>query len=334
MHNLTFSSHYARAVLHGLEERGLPIADLLHKNGIDPDFIYPPRARLPTEQFIRLFRMTWKVLDDEFMGRTTEPCRVGHFHLMGSLVVHSATLEDVIRQSIRCYRLFNHDIEIELNTEGEEAELTMTHRHPELDPDQFLIEWLLMVWHRLVGWLIGRKIVLSHATFQHGLPGHFDEYRFVFPCQCYFDQERNSLFFSKAYLTMPVTRTPEELDEFVLSSPRNLLVWTDDDDSLTTRVRRLLEGMEQDRLPTLETMADHLNMTSNTLSRKLKSEGSAYQKIKDNLRRDQAVTLLLRPNLTITEISSQLGFTEPGAFSRAFKHWTGLSPLAYRKQDH
>ncbi len=333
MNHLTFSSHYARAILHGLEQKGLPTAQLLHRNGIDPDFIYPPRARLPTEQFIRLFRMTWKVLDDEFMGRTTAPCRVGHFHLMGSLVVHSTTLEDVIRQSIRCYQLFNRDIQIELNSDGEEAELTMTHRHPELDPDQFLIEWLLMVWHRLVGWLIGRKIVLSHATFKHELPGHFDEYRFVFPCQCHFDQQRNSLFFSKTCLTMPVTRTPTELDEFILSSPRNLLVWTDDDDSLTTLVRKQLEGMEQDRLPTLDVMAEQLNMTSNTLSRRLKAEGSAYQKIKDNLRRDQAVTLLLRPNLTITDISSQLGFAEPGAFSRAFKHWTGLSPLAYRKQD-
>ncbi|MCK7553372.1 AraC family transcriptional regulator [Marinobacter goseongensis] len=333
MNHLTFSSHYARAILHGLEKKGLPTAELLRRSGIDGDFIGPPRARLPTEQFIRLFRMTWKVLDDEFMGRTTEPCQVGHFHLMTSLVVHSANLEEVIRQSIRCYRLFNQDIQIELSVEGEEAALTMSHRHPELDPDQFLIEWLLMVWHRLVGWLIGRKIVLSHATFTHSLPSHFDEYRFVFPCQCFFNRERNSLHFSKAYLAMPVTRTPAEVDEFILSSPRNLLVWTDDDDSLTTQVRQRLEDMEQSRLPTLGRIAEQLNMTSNTLSRRLRAEGSAYQKIKDNLRRDQAVTLLLRPNLTITEISSQLGFAEPGAFSRAFKHWTGLSPLAYRKQD-
>lgn len=80
-------------------------------------------------------------------------------------------------------------------------------------------------------------------------------------------------------------------------------------------------------------MAEQLHMTAYTLSRKLKAEGSSYQKIKDNLRRDQAVIMLTRQNLTVSEISSQLGFAEPGAFSRAFKHWTGLSPLAYRKQD-
>ncbi len=334
MKNLTFSSHYARSILHGLEKNGHAADDLLIRRGIDPDVIRQPKARVPTDQFIRLFRLAWKELDDEFMGRTTLPCRVGHFHLMGSLVIHCDNLEQVIRQSIRCYTLFSDDIRIELDTTGDEAELSLTHRRPELDPDNFLVEWLLLVWHRLVGWLIGRKIVLSHATFTHSLPQHFDEYRFVFPCQCHFDEQRNSLFFSKNYLTMPVTRSEAELDEFIESSPRDLLIWTDEDNSTTTQVRQLLENSEESKLPNLDWISEQLHMTSYTLCRKLKAEGSSYQKIKDNLRRDQAVIMLTRQNLTVAEISTHLGFAEPGAFSRAFKHWTGLSPLAYRQQDH
>ncbi|WP_148863527.1 AraC family transcriptional regulator [Marinobacter fonticola] len=333
MKNLTFSSHYARAALHGLEKQRGNCDALLRSRDIDPELIREPKARVPREQFIRLFRLVWKELDDEFMGRTTHPCRVGHFHLMGSLVVHSSNLEDVLRQSIRCYRLFSDDIRIELDLEGDEARLSLTHRHPELDPDHFLVEWLLMVWHRLVGWLIGRKIVLSQATFTQALPHHFDEYRFIFPCRCHFERESNSLFFSKQYLTMPVVRSVRELDEFILGSPRHLMIWTVDDDSVTTQVRRLLESCDESRLPNLDWVSGQLHTTSYTLSRKLKAEGSAYQKIKDNLRRDQAVTLLTRQNLSVAEISAQLGFTEPGAFSRAFKHWTGVSPLAYRQQD-
>ncbi|GAA3572635.1 MULTISPECIES: AraC family transcriptional regulator [Marinobacter] len=333
MKNLTFSSHYARAIVYGLEKNGYNVQNLLTDRDIDLALIREPKARVPTKQFIRLFRLTWKELDDEFMGRTSRPCRVGHFHLMGSLVVHSTNLEEVLRQSIRCYRLFNEDIEITLNLEGDEVELSLAHHHPELDPDNFLVEWLLLVWHRLVGWLIGRKIVLSQATFTHELPPHFDEYRFVFPCRCDFGRERNSLFFSKQYLTMPVARTSKELDDFVLSSPRDLLIWTDEDDSITTQVRQALELCDEEKLPNQDWIASQLHMTAYTLSRKLKAEGSSYQKIKDNLRRDQAVTMLTRQNLSVADISSRLGFAEPGAFSRAFKHWTGVSPLAYRKQD-
>jgi AraC-like DNA-binding protein len=333
MNNLTFSSHYARALLHGPRTQGLDINALLAECRIDPDLISQPKARIPTGQFIRLFRLIWRELNDEFMGRTSAPCRIGHFHLMGSLVVHSANLEEVIRQSIRCYRLFSDDIEIRLNLNAEEVELSLIHHRPELDPDSFLAEWLLMVWHRLIGWLIGRKIVLSHAHFSHPLPAHFDEYRFIYPCKCHFEQPRTSIFFSKNYLSMPVTRTPAELDEFILSSPRDLLIWTVDDDSLSTRVRGLLEGFDESGLPNLDWVSEQLHTTSYTLSRKLKAEGTSYQAIKDNLRRDQAIMMLTRQNLNIGEISSQLGFAEPGAFSRAFKHWTGVSPLTYRKQE-
>jgi len=333
MKNLTFSSHYARAILQGYRSQGRDVARLLARCEIDPDLISQPKARLRTGQFIRLFRRIWRELDDEFMGLTSRPCRVGHFHLMGSLVVHSTNLEEVIRQSIRCYRLFSEDIEISLDLSGDEVELSLTHHRPELDPNNFLVEWLLMVWHRLVGWLIGRKIVLSHASFTHSLPAHFDEYRFVYPCQCLFDQPRNSIFFSKNYLSMPVMRTIREVDEFIINSPRDLLIWTDEDNSLTTRVRSLLEGFDGDGLPNLDWVSKQLHTTSYTLSRKLKAEGTSYQKIKDNLRRDQAIMMLTRQNLSIGDISCQLGFAEPGAFSRAFKHWTGVSPLAYRKQE-
>ncbi|MBR9827126.1 MAG: AraC family transcriptional regulator [Oceanospirillales bacterium] len=333
MNNLTFSSHYARAMLQGYRTQGRNVDALLAACEIDPDVIRQPKARIGTGEFIRLFRLIWRELDDEFMGLTSTPCKVGHFHLMGSLAVHSSNLQEVIEQSIRCYRLFSDDIEIRLDLSSEEVELSMTHHRPDLDPDNFLVEWLLMVWHRLIGWLIGRKIVLSHATFSHSLPAHFDEYRFIYPCECHFEQPRSSIFFSRNYLSMPVTRSPRELDEFIISSPRDLLIWTDEDHSLSTQVRGLLESFDQGGLPNLDWVSEQLHTTSYTLSRKLKAEGTSYQKIKDNLRRDQAIMMLTRQNLSISDISSQLGFAEPGAFSRAFKHWTGVSPLAYRKQE-
>lgn len=333
MKHLTFSSHYARAALYGLEQRRSDWRALLAARAIDYGLIREPLARIPTDQFVSLFRLVWGTLDDEFMGRTQRPCRVGHFHLMGSLAVHANNLQEVLQQSTRCYDLFSDDVKIEVLEHEEHIELSLNHRQPQLDPDNFLVEWLLLVWHRFCGWLIDHKIVLSKATFQHSLPPHFDEYQFVYPCRCYFDQPRNSLFFSKNLLTMPVVRSEQELDEFVKTSPRNLMIWSAEDDSFTTRIRRLLESCDSTRLPTLEQVAGQLHMTSYTLCRKLKAEGSAYQKIKDNLRRDQAVIMLTRQNLSIAEISNELGFAEPGAFSRAFKSWTGVSPLAYRKHE-
>jgi len=72
-------------------------------------------------------------------------------------------------------------------------------------------------------------------------------------------------------------------------------------------------------------------MTTKTLRLKLKNEGITYQKHKDVMRRDLAIHYLTKQNVPITKIAQRLGFSEPSAFNRAFKTWTGVTPGAYRK---
>jgi AraC-like DNA-binding protein len=61
----------------------------------------------------------------------------------------------------------------------------------------------------------------------------------------------------------------------------------------------------------------------------LQREGTSFRGLRDQARREQAVALLASSKLQVREIAWQLDMTEP-AFSRAFKSWTGMTPLAYR----
>lgn len=74
-------------------------------------------------------------------------------------------------------------------------------------------------------------------------------------------------------------------------------------------------------------------MSAQTLRRHLREEGSSFQELKDNLRRDLAIYHLSRNEISIQLIAEQLGFSEPSAFHRAFKKWTGLTPGAYRSLE-
>lgn len=71
-------------------------------------------------------------------------------------------------------------------------------------------------------------------------------------------------------------------------------------------------------------------MSPQTLRRHLKREGNTFQGIKDGWRRDTAITLLAETPIPIAEIARRVGFSESSTFHRAFKHWTGLQPSAYR----
>src|SRR5690625_4151954 len=64
----------------------------------------------------------------------------------------------------------------------------------------------------------------------------------------------------------------------------------------------------------------------------LAAEGTTFQNTKDQLRRDLAIELLNKTTLPVAAIGSRLGFQDAAAFNRAFRHWTGSAPGAYRKR--
>ena len=72
-------------------------------------------------------------------------------------------------------------------------------------------------------------------------------------------------------------------------------------------------------------------MTTRTLQRKLADEDVSFQQLKDGLHRDQSINLLRDSGLTVAAVGQRIGFAEPAAFSRAFRQWTGMSPLGYRR---
>jgi AraC-like DNA-binding protein len=84
-------------------------------------------------------------------------------------------------------------------------------------------------------------------------------------------------------------------------------------------------------LPDFEVLARELHTASATLRRRLHEEGESYQSIKDQLRRDLAITYLSHSDRSVMDIALELGFAEPSAFHRAFKKWTGASPGHYRR---
>ena len=83
-------------------------------------------------------------------------------------------------------------------------------------------------------------------------------------------------------------------------------------------------------MPSFEGLTVLLNMSARTLRRRLDKEGTSYQRIKDNARRDVAIAMLSRDRLTVSEVAEQVGFSDPSAFHRSFKKWTGESPGSYR----
>ena len=98
---------------------------------------------------------------------------------------------------------------------------------------------------------------------------------------------------------------------------------------MTDQVRRALRPALSGDGGQLESIARRLGVTSRSLQRRLRDEGSSFHTLRDETRRSLA-DRYLGEGLSLSEISFLLGFSEPSAFFRAFKRWTGLTPIEHR----
>jgi AraC-like DNA-binding protein len=332
MRERTIASHFARAALGGAQRRGYDYSALLQQLGISPELLDEPRARIAPEQFARLIQALWLALDDEYLGFGKGQSKPGSFAMMCHAVIHCRNLDKALNRGLLFYSLFPDAPRLTLTREDEMIRLSLDDAHL-WDPDHFLTESLLVIWHRFGSWLIGQRIRLEQATFSYPRPEHGAEYDLLFSCPFEFSTLHSSLLFHSRYLNMPLLQDERTLKLFLERSPADLLSRPDDGDSLSSQLRRLL-SRDSSRWPDLEAVAAHLHISPQTLRRHLREEGSSFQELKDQLRRDIAIYHLSRANLSLQQIAEQLGFSEPSAFHRAFKKWTGLTPGAYRAQEN
>jgi AraC-like DNA-binding protein len=336
MRERTIASHFARAALRGAQRYGYDCSDLLQQLGISPELLEEPRARIAPEQFTRLLQSLRLELNDEYLGLGQGRSLPGSFAMMCHAVIHCRNLEKALNRGLLFYSLFPDAPRMIMTREDDWIRLSLDDGQLR-DPDHFLSESLLVIWHRFGSWLIGQRIRLEQATFSYPRPEHGAEYDLLFACPLEFSTASgsaapSSLLFHSRYLNMPLLQDERTLKHFLERSPADLLSRPDDGHSLSSQLRRLLSG-DRSPWPDLDAVAAHLHISPQTLRRHLREEGTSFQELKDQLRRDIAIYHLSRNDLPLQQIAEQLGFSEPSAFHRAFKKWTGLTPGAYRAQE-
>jgi len=176
----------------------------------------------------------------------------------------------------------------------------------------------------------GLKVPLDEVTLKLPKPNHSAEHRLMYPCPVHYEHAQDSIVFDRSFLDLPVVQTPSTLREHLPQLPQEWFKRQAYYPVFTRRVKDYLESNTELVGINMDEMATQLQMTSRTLRRKLTEEGTSFQLLKDEMRRDAAIHHLSQPNQAISQIATLLGFSEPAAFARAFKQWTGVPPSVYR----
>jgi AraC-like DNA-binding protein len=325
----TVPIQYVKALLKAAVFRGLDRDKLLLEAGITSELLGNNKTRLSAATYANFSHLISEELQDEFGGFMNTPCKPGTYEMMCYACINCPTLETFLLRGIKFYGLVTDSIELELSKDDKDAQYVLSTQPGTEDPDNFLAFILLGIVHRLSSWVIDQPLILKSVSFTHSRPGTASEYNFLFKAPIKFDQADNSLNFSSSYLDMPVQQSDQTLQEFLAKPELQLMGLSSSDNSLVVKVKRLIKDKVSTEFPEFESIAEHLHSTTVTLRRRLREEGSSYQQIKDDLRRDTAIFNLGKGSMSIEQVAESVGFSEPTSFFRAFKRWTGVTPRAY-----
>lgn len=334
MRTSTIASHYVRASIAGAVAQGLDANTLLEKAGIGIEILHEPKARIYPDKLAKLLRIIAHSLQDEFLGHDAKPSTHGSFETLCQLILPCATLREALTLGTAYYKLFDMAIHTQYEEDAKNGYLVSTQHHPCLNHQHYLVEYQLVLWHRIACWLTGKRIPIKLAEFAYKRPEHAEEYRLFFYGPHKFEQSKTQLSFDSSFMDLPVIRSREDLPELMKEAPYVFLVKPNNTASINAQIRRILENNLDPEMPDFESVAFQLNTSTQTLRRRLKDEDTSFQAIKDQVRRDLAIYYLSDNKLSINEIALKVGFTEPSTFHRAFKKWTGVTPGDYRSEQN
>ena len=84
----------------------------------------------------------------------------------------------------------------------------------------------------------------------------------------------------------------------------------------------------------IDAVASKLSVSSKTLERRLSERDESFSALSDAIRQDLAKQYLRETDFRLEQIAYLTGYSEPAALVRAFKRWTGTTPMQFRANHH
>lgn len=323
------SAAYARGLVDLAVKKGADQQALLMQSRIESEELLDPDARIPLERYIELMRAARASSGDDALalhyGEATDISSVSVIGLIGQA---AGTMMDALVQLNRYVRLVvdvnltgGQRFELDHNRDGLWLVDTRKHpnRFPELTESAFA---QLITGPRHLGVPAFARTV--HVT--HPAPAYAAEYQRIFQTPVTFQSDRNAIRIDPAVMTQRVARLPEYAFGVLTGHADALLGTLDGPETTRSAVEQLLiRGLPAGNIQ-MRDVADQLSVSRQTLYRRLRAEGVTFDHVLDDLRLRLAREYLGPGNLSVNETAYLLGFSDPAAFSRAFKRWTGSSP--------
>ncbi|GAA3050041.1 AraC family transcriptional regulator [Streptomyces glomeratus] len=322
----TVAASYAHAVAHarGPQDMGTGAA------GTTGGAWASPTQRLPFAEVRRLWELLLGPDEEPHVGLVVgSSLRPADLHVLGHLVLASASLAEAAAAAVRYHRLVSEAGVVSLDRGPQRSRLVYrpTVAPGVMHPQQ--VEAVVTGMVTAAGWIAPDWAPVSVA-FTHraiGAPGRYTE---ILRCPVVFDAAENAVTVRTTELDRPRALTDPALTALHRRHADGLLGGLPATDMLCARVRGWLDQADLLRARP-EDLRDVLFLSPRTLRRALREEGTSWRELLDEARHMRALQLLRTTDLTLDAVARQVGLSGAAALVRAFTRWHHMTPGAYRR---
>jgi len=327
----TVSAGYAKALLDLAVSKSASEVELLRRAGIDPAALLNLDARVPFSKFKRLMRAGQELSGEPALGlEFGAAVSMQEISIVGLICRASETMADAFEQMNRYGRLV---IEVEgigsqdrfqIIRRGDEAWIVDTRKNPNSFPEltESTLGRFICEFNR--AFPDGRFVTSAQVT--HAAPEHAADYQRILNVPVEFDCDWNAMKFDPAWLSLRVSSKRRYIFGLYSRHAEALMSQLEGSKSVRGKVESLIIPRMHEGDLSMALIAKTMGRSRQTLYRQLKTEGASYEKVLDELRHKMALDYLGGEKVSVNETAYLVGFSDPSAFSRAFKRWTGTSP--------
>ena len=330
----TANGGIARAACARAKAAGLDIDPFLKQANLTLRQINNADVRIAVKNQVAFLNLLAVALEDDFLGIClAEILDLRELGLLYYVLASSKTLGDALKRVARYSGIHNEGVHITYR-EGNNATITFEYVGIARLSDRHQIEFFVAVLLRLCRELTARTLSPVDVSLRHPrglLPAKI---RAFFACEVVFGSPVDQVVFPLSIKDISIVGDNSYL---------NSLLQRFCDEALAKRrirhrdwrgkIENAITPLSPHGQANVTQVAQQLAVSRRTLARRLKSEGSTFAAVLNDVRQHLAKRYLQERRLQISEVAWLLGFREASAFSHAFRRWTGCTPKQWRVRN-
>ena len=327
----TSSATWVKGVVEMFSAEGLDVGALFDETGIDSSLLNDPSSRLGIDEVSALWELAVARSGKITLGLSRELATTyGNFDVVAYAMMACPTLLEGLKRLARYMNVVSDAATFALTPAADGYWLHLGHTGGDRPVPRQRVEFGMLTVLTHCCWITGRDVRAATVEFVYPEPPDQRAHREAFQCPLRFGRDANRALLRTADLALPLSgrnATLASLHEKLveqrlasISGPRTSSLVRDFIAARATRHDLCREGV-----------ASALHISTRTLQRRLEEEGTSFQQLRDDTRRELAQQFLQEPGSnSLSRVAEMLGFEDQSNLFRACKRWFGESPSRYR----